>query len=122
MVNRTLLCSTVSSHLFGQFGVAKFLTVQVKHTDYLSVLDFHFAQIVQFSTPITELAENFCGAAREQNVSCISTVHHSLSNIDSSASHVTIRIDIGDAIDGARVYSHAQLYAGRLIPERSTQF
>src|SRR2546426_1013571 len=116
MAHRPLLCSTVSFHLFGQLRISKFLTIQVKHADYLSMLDFHFAQFVQFPIPIPELAQTFRGAPREQIVPRLSTVHHSLSNIDSPASHVTVRIDISDAIDGARVYSHSQLYAGRLLP------
>ena len=47
-------------------------------------------------------------AFRKQDVSGIAAVHDALRHIDSAARHVEVGVDVGDAIDGAGVYAHAE--------------
>src|SRR5580693_8398330 len=111
-LGRNFLRLALSLYLLGHFGVAEFRAVKVKHPYDLTVLDFHFAQIVQSGTPKTDLAEHFRRGARDQNVPRVATIHYSLSDIYTASGYIAVRIDIGDAIDRAGVNSHSQLESG----------
>src|ERR1700693_4327663 len=117
-----LLRLALSFNLPRRFRVAEFRAVQVKHPYDLTVLHFHFAQIVQSGIPKTDLAKHFRRGARDQNVPRIATVHYSLSDIDTASGYIAVRIDIGDAIDRAGVNSHSQPEAGTPFLESLTHF
>jgi hypothetical protein len=78
------------------------------------VLYFRFAQIMEQRFPSLYLREKIRGRLGHQNVPGIPTIHHPLRNVDAATGHVTVRVDVRNAVHRSRVNAHAQLHFGMI--------
>src|SRR2546428_2557099 len=89
-------------------GIAELVRVEVDDRDTRAVFHLNLAQIVQTCFPVTKLFQVFGNMLGKQNVTGVTTIHHTLRDVNASAGNVGSSAYINDAADGAAVHAHAQ--------------
>ena len=90
----------------GQGRIANFVRVQVVYVDPDSVFDLGLAQVVQCAVPRGKMAQYIGHRFRNQDMPPIAAIHDSLRDIDASACHIAIGIDVGNPIHRSGMDSH----------------
>jgi hypothetical protein len=76
--------------LLRRCGVAHSIARQIYDTDADAVFHFASAEIVQIRTPLRVLFEVIGHMFREQNMTGIATIHHTLRDVDASARYIRL--------------------------------
>ena len=91
----------------GRVGAAAVRPVEIDQGKLDTVLDGHFAQVVQVGRPYFERPQQVGVAAGEQDMAGVAAVHDALGDINARAGHVPSAIDVVPADDGAAMEADA---------------
>ena len=94
--------------LFGQLRIADFIGVKVADIDPDPMLHFACPQLVQERSPPVMLFQIFSHMFGDEDVTGITTIHHSLGQVDPGAGNVLPLVHIDHFVDRAAVNAHSQ--------------
>src|SRR5690349_13562073 len=98
------LCAHLARHL----RITEAALAHIEDLNPYAILHFLRTKVAKMLLPTLELKQRIGDGFRDQNVPCVSQVHHPLGNVDAASGHIQVLIDIGYAIHQAAVYPHSQ--------------